>query len=193
MKMDRLFLFVALLLPVAAAQAQDSGFYLGASVGQSTLRNWCDPSLTLSSCEDKDVGWKLLAGYQFNRYFGVEASYIDWGETTVSISSGGQFVDGSAKQQGYGIAAVGTLPLGQSPFSLFGKIGLMFVSQETARIRPNPSTVERDETETQYGVGAKYRFAQDLAVRAEMERTDKRQGEQTIRAQLISIGLEYRF
>ena len=169
MKLDRLFLFVALLLPlVAKAQAQDSGVYLGVGVGQSTLRNWCDPSLTLRSCEDQDVGWKLLAGYQFNRYFGVEASYVDWGETTVSISSGGQIVDGSAKQQGYGIAAVGTLPLGRSQFSLFGKIGLMFVAQETARIRPNPSTVERDETETQYGLGAKYRFAQDFAVRAEL-------------------------
>jgi OOP family OmpA-OmpF porin len=169
------------------ASAQESGFYLGGSVGQSMLRQWCDPP-TLA-CEDKDTAWKLLAGYQFNRYLGVEGSYIDWGEVTGTTLGS---VDVAAEQQGYGIAATGSLPLGPQ-FSVFAKLGVIFVQQETKRLRPNPSTVERDETEMQYGFGAKYRLARNWAIRGEWEFTDKRQDETTIRAQLISIGAEYRF
>lgn len=134
----------------------------------------------------------MVAGYQVNRHFGIEGSYIDWGETTASVRVGGQIRDVSAKQHGYGIAAVGSLPVGPQ-FSVFAKLGLVFVEQETTRIRPAPLTIDRDETETQYGLGAKYRLVRNLAVRAEIERTDKRQGEATIRAQLISLGVEYHF
>ncbi len=186
----RVVLAGILLAACGGALAQVAGPYLGAALGQSTLRHWCVPGF--AACDDQDLGWKLIAGYQLNPYFAVEGSYIDWGETTASAVVGGQVFDVSSKQQGYGIAAVGSLPLG-AQLSVFGKLGLVFVAQETTRIRPNPSTVERDETETQYGLGAKYRLARNLAVRAEIERTDKRQGESTIRAQLVSIGVEYRF
>jgi hypothetical protein len=43
-----------------------------------------------TSCEDSDTSWKLLGGYRFNRYIGVEASYVDWGEVTASVNIRGR-------------------------------------------------------------------------------------------------------
>jgi opacity protein-like surface antigen len=185
-KLDRLFLSLALVLAPALAQAQDGGFYLGGALGQSKFKDWCDTggsSITLPSCKDSDTAWKFLGGYRFNRYVAAEASYLDWGEVTASTSTGVQV---AAKQRSYGLAAVGTLPLGER-FELFGKAGFLMTQQETRRITPNPSTVDRDETELHYGLGARYAFTRNWAARAEWENTDK------LKVEMLSLGVEYRF
>ena len=189
MNLDRLFLFVALLLASALAQAQDSGFYLGGALGQSKLKDWCSGATAtafFNSCNDTDTSWKLLGGYRFNRYVGVEASYIDWGEVTASVTVSGTVAEVAAKQQSYGLAAVGTLPIGER-FELFGKAGFLMTEQETRRITPNPSTVDRDESELHYGLGARFLFTRNWVARAEWENTDK------LKVEMLSIGVEYRF
>ena len=187
MKLDRLFLFLALLPSAAIAQAPGAGFYLGGALGQSTLKEWCDTGgstvLTLRACEDTDTSWKVLGGYRFNRYVAAEASYIEWGEVTATISNGAQV---AAEQHSYGLAVVGTLPLGPG-FELFGKAGFLMTEQETRRSVINPSTVNRDETELHYGFGAKYAFTKNWAVRGEWEKTDK------LKVEMLSVGVEYRF
>jgi OmpA-OmpF porin, OOP family len=174
----RLLLLAACAILALPAAAQ--GPYLGGSFGRSTFTDWCDVS---GSCEDTDTAWKLFGGYRVNRHFGIEATYVDWGEVTASTGS----VDVAASQYSYGLAAVGTLPLGDRGFELFGKLGILLTSQETRRVQPNPSTVNRDETELHYGLGARYGINQSLAVRAEWENTEK------LKVQMLSIGVEYRF
>jgi len=162
--------------------AQESGGYLGGSLGQAKFTEWCDGAL--ASCKDTDTAWKLFGGYSFNRYFAVEGTYINWGEVTATTASA---VSVAAKQHSYGIAAVGSLPLGPQ-FSVFGKLGLLHTMQETSRISgPNPSTVERDDNELHYGLGARYSLARNWAIRGEWENTEK------LKVQMLSIGAEYRF
>jgi OmpA-OmpF porin, OOP family len=185
-KRDRLFVFLAFLTSAAAVQAQDPGFYLGGALGQSKFKEWCDTGgspITLASCEDTDTSWKVLGGYRFNRYVAAEASYLDWGEVTVGTSTGAR---AAATQSSYGLAVVGTLPIGER-FELFGKAGFLKTEQETRRITPNPSTFNRDETELNYGLGVKYAFTRNWALRGEWENTDK------LNVELLSIGVEYRF
>ena len=189
MTLDRLFLFIALLLASALAQAQGSGFYLGGALGQSKLKDWCSGASAtafFNACNDTDTAWKLLGGYRFNRYVGVEASYIDWGEVTASVTVSGTVAEVAAKQQSYGLAAVGTLPIGER-FELFGKAGFLMTEQETRRITPNPSTVDRNESELHYGLGGRFLFTRNWAARAEWENTDK------LKVEMLSIGVEYRF
>ena len=181
MKRDRLFVFLAFLTSAAAVQAQDGGFYLGGALGQSKFKQWCDP--VFSSCEDTDASWKLLGGYRFNRYVAAEATYIDWGEVTAGTNSGARV---AAQQRSYGLAAVGTLPIGEG-FELFGKAGFLKTEQETRRITPAPSTFSREQTELSYGLGLKYAFTRNWALRGEWENTDK------LKVELLSIGVEYRF
>jgi OOP family OmpA-OmpF porin len=180
-KRDRLFVFLAFLTSAAAVQAQDGGFYLGAALGQSKFKEWCDP--VFSSCKDTDTSWKLLGGYRFNRYVAAEATYLDWGEVTAGTSSGARV---AAEQHSYGLALVGTLPIGER-FELFGKAGFVKTEQETRRITPNPSTFNREETELNYGLGVKYAFTRNWALRGEWENTDK------LKVEMLSIGVEYRF
>jgi OmpA-OmpF porin, OOP family len=187
MKLDRLFLFVVLISATAAAQAQDGGFYLGGAFGQSKFQEWCDTGgspVTLASCKDTDTAWKVLGGYRLNRYFAAEGTYVDWGEVTASTPSGAQAL---ARQHSYGLAAVGTLPLGER-FELFGKAGFLMTEQETeSRNVASPRTVNRDESELHYGLGGRYAFTRNWVLRGEWENTDK------LKVELLSIGVEYRF
>lgn len=178
--MKRLFLLAACAVLSLPAVAQDPRPYVGLSLGRSTFTDWCDVP---GSCEDTDTAWKLFGGLRVNRHFAVEASYVDWGEVTAS--TGG--VDVAASQHSYGIAAVGTLPIGEQGLEAFGKLGFLLTSQETRRIQPNPSSVDRDETELHYGIGVRYAFSPNLAARAEWENTEK------LKVRMLSIGLEYRF
>ena len=188
-------LFVGILLSAstgALAQSPGAGIYLGGALGQATFKEWCTtggtPNASFNSCKDSDSAWKLLGGYRFNRYFAIEASYIEWGEVTANVNLGvpPTVIEVAASQHSYGLAAVGTLPLAER-FELFGKAGLLQNEQETRRISPNPSTFNRDETGFHYGVGAKYAFTRNWAVRGEWEKTEK------LKVELLSIGVEYRF
>jgi OOP family OmpA-OmpF porin len=181
--------FAATVSACTAAVAQESGPYLGGSLGQSSFTEWCDTGgapITLTACKDTDTAWKLLGGYRFNRYLAVEASYIDWGEVTASAVSGGQAVEVAAEQKSYGVAGVGSLRLGPR-FEVFGKLGFVHTDQQTKRITPNPSTVEREETELHYGLGLKYAFTRNWAARAEWENTEK------LKVEMFSVGVESRF
>jgi len=177
-------LSAAILLLASGGVLAQAGPYLGGALGQSQFKEWCDPGA--ANCEDTDTSWKILGGYRFNRYLAAEATYIDWGEVTATVLGGAQPVDVAATQRSYGLAAVGTLPLGER-LELFGKAGFLQTEQETRRIRPNPTTVSRDETELHYGLGVKYAFSRTWALRGEWENTDK------LKVEMLSIGVEYRF
>lgn len=178
--------FAGLLLGSGSAFAQESGFYLGGALGQAKFTEWCDtsaaPTAVVTACDDKTNAWKILGGYRFNRYAGIEATYVDWGKVTGTVNA----VDASAEQTSMGVAAVGSLPLG-AQFSLFGKAGFLTTEQETRRITPPSTSTEREETEFHYGLGLKYGFTPNWAARAEWERTDK------LKVEMLSIGVEFRF
>ena len=177
--------FAALLaIPVAiaaspSAASEERGFYVGGALGQATFKDWCVPSPLVLSCDDRTTAWKIFGGYRFNRYLGAEATYIDWGQVSGTVSGVGTV---TADQTSFGVAAVGRLEL-MPQFSVFGKAGLLITEQET----PASSTRTRDETELHYGLGARYLFAPNWAARAEWERTDQ------LKVELLSIGLEFRF
>jgi OOP family OmpA-OmpF porin len=178
----RVLLLAAALGAATLARGQESGPYVGAALGQASLTAWCDTGgspIQLTQCDDETSAWKLFGGYRFSSYLAAEAWYVDWGKVTASTSAGGV----SAEQQGFGIAGVASLPIGQG-FSLHAKLGLLSTEQQT---QSATSRVDRSDTEALYGIGARYAFAGALAVRAEWERADK------LEARLISLGVEYRF
>lgn len=110
---------------------------------------------------------------------GAEASYFNWGKVDATVGTASV----SAKQTSYGLAAVGSYPVAHG-FTVQAKLGLVRTAQETT----SPSgRADRSDTETHYGIGARYAFAERVALRAEWERTDK------LEVQLLSIGAEYRF
>lgn len=73
---------------VSFAQAKGgSPFYIGASIGQSKAKKFCD-ELAGASCDDKDTAWRILGGYQFHPNFAAEIGYHDFGKVTASGGGG---------------------------------------------------------------------------------------------------------
>ncbi len=153
------------------------GFYVGAGVGESTVRsdNGFDPYYPVDS-HPHHTAWKALAGIRPIPFVGAEAEYIDFGHPTSADSS---YVNG-AGYYGYGadshpkaavLSAVGYLPLPLPFVDVFGKLGM-------ARLETNLNTYntasvlfrqDARETKLAYGAGVQGRFL-GLAVRGEYER-----------------------
>jgi opacity protein-like surface antigen len=70
-------LATALLAASPAFAADDSGFYVGAGIGEFGLE--LDHS-DLIRFDGSDTAFKVLGGYQLMKYFAVELEYIDAGE-----------------------------------------------------------------------------------------------------------------
>ena len=201
---------VGLLTLVAAGMssvhAADDGFYLGASVGGAKAN--FDTGVLLAGApagttfinDTSKTGWKIFGGYQIDKYFGAELSYVDLGRYGFSGTVPPAAFSGNVKINGWGLAATGTLPLDKG-YSLFGKMGA-FYSQEkvtaTATFLGASATANGTEGKwvAQFGLGVKYAINQNLSVRLEAERyQDMGSNDATVKADvsLYTIGLSYGF
>ena len=179
---------LAFSAPAAFAQAQ--GLYIGGSIGQAQADGFCDsePGFTVTSCDDKDTGWKAFLGYRVNRNLAVEGSYMNGGELGGTVNS--FFGTGTVKTDvtAWGIAALGILPLSER-FELFGKLG--FVRGESdSDVTINGTPIPSDDdsgTELTYGIGVVYNITRSLGIRAEWENVDDAD------ISLLSIGIQYKF
>jgi OOP family OmpA-OmpF porin len=168
----KLKIFFALLL-AACSLSVSAEAYLGLSVGAADYND------SLWSVEDgaNDVSWKLFGGYQFNRFLGAEAAWVDLGK----VSDNGA----SARTKGLTVSGVGSIPLGAS-FSMFGKLGAFFWDQDT---RFGGSSNNDTGTDITWGYGATARFLDNrLGIRIEWERY-----ESDLEADLVSLGVSYHF
>ena len=140
--------------------AADTGFYIGAAVGQSTT----DCGTSGASCDDEDTAYKIFGGYKFNRNLAVEGGYTPLGESTASVGSANIKSEATA----WDLVGVGSIPLGNN-FSIFGKLGVysgeLEVSSNIAGVSGKKTT-----TDLTYGAGVQFDFARNLGVRAEWQR-----------------------
>ncbi|WP_394755789.1 outer membrane beta-barrel protein [Rhodoferax sp.] len=199
------------------AIADDAGWYAGANVGRSGTHiddaritsGLLGGGLTVTSISDRDrdTGYKLFGGYQFNKYLGVEGGYFDLGTFgfTANTSSAGELgsvntgsLTGDIRLKGVNLDLVGTLPITEK-FSVFGRAGVAYArANDTFRstgavavLNPNPS---KRDTNYKFGAGVQYAFTDNLAMRAEVERyriNDAVGNKGDI--DLVSLGLIYRF
>ena len=88
---------------------------MGASVGQSKASGFCSFAAG-AACDDKDTGFKLFGGYQVTPNWAVEATYMDMGKAEATAAG----VAATLKTAGWGVAAVGTVPVNET-VSVFGK------------------------------------------------------------------------
>lgn len=194
------------------AMADDSGWYAGGNVGQSRAKiddaritsNLLGAGFTTASITDdnRDTGYKIFGGYQFNRNIALEGGYFDLGKfgftsTTAAPSAG--TLSGNIKLRGLNLDAVGMLPI-TDKFSAFGRVGVNYAQARDdfsstgavpalANARPS-----KNDTNYKYGLGIQYAFNESLSMRAEAERyrIDDAVGNKGD-IDLFSVGLVYRF
>ena len=178
-----IFAFVtgALLAASPAFAADDAGFYVGAGLGQSSVK------IDIVEGADFDASstaFKLLGGYQFFKYMGVELEYIDAGDADDSWT----FDSGTFTEQlkatigfsGFNTSAVGILPIGEK-FNLFAKLGFIYWDA-VLKLRYTysdikGSVVEREHdsdsgTDFSWGIGGTFKITPNLGVRAEYQDFD---------------------
>ncbi|MFM9436576.1 OmpA-OmpF porin, OOP family [Janthinobacterium sp. CG_23.3] len=176
-------LAAALTIPFAA-QAQSA--YAGASVGGVGLN--IDSHDKTSS--GNNFGGKLYGGYQFNPTFGVEAGYAILGDHDASVNG----VDGAhIMPSALYVAGTATMPVSEQ-FSVFGKVGVT-ANRNRFELPGGIQTLKYRNNSPLFGVGASYNFTPTLALVAEYEHFGKVQSADrtTIKAQMLSAGLRYKF
>ncbi|MDP2694775.1 MAG: OmpA family protein [Gallionella sp.] len=191
------------------AMADDSGWYIGGNIGQSRAKiddaritsNLLGGGFTTTSIADdnRDNGYKLFGGYQYNKNFAVEAGYFDLGKFgyTATVVPAGTLT-GTIKLKGLNLDAVGTLPLTEK-FSVLGRLGLNYAQARdtfvgtgfVAVLNPNPS---KNQVNYKLGAGLQYDFTPSLGMRIEAERyrindAVGNRGD----VDMYSLGLVYRF
>jgi OOP family OmpA-OmpF porin len=140
-----------------------------------------------SDFDDRDLGFKVFGGYQFNSWLAVQLDYTQLGESqlTTDILTINPAQSGTAvlkrKISGFGADVVLSAPLGQSA-SIFGKVGAVRSRLEAntrlagAIVFTNGSASERErsitlnETVTRFGLGADWMFNRNAGLRIEYER-----------------------
>ncbi len=137
-----------------SAQAADKGFYAGAGVGQSFVDE--------QAYDDEDTAFSVFGGYQFNRYFGLEAGYADFGK--IEPQGAGRALEADTAY----LTAVGTLPITEK-FSAYAKAGFHAWNLDDA-IPGLTGTNDDSGTDPTYGVGVQYRLTDQVALRGEYSR-----------------------
>lgn len=188
--MKKIAIVLALLGASGIASAQQTGFYLGAGVGQSNISTGdlandiaselrAAGATNVSSDENnRDTGWKIFAGYQFNPYLAVEGGYVDFGKYDAKVTGMAGTADvniyGEVDSQAMFFDVVGHLPANES-FSVFGKVGLAFTwtdasaSGNVGNFFSASANASENEVVPKLGVGFRYNITKQIGVRAEYE------------------------
>ena len=138
-----------------------AGAYVGASIGQS------DSTVSGGglSVDGDDTSWKVMGGYTFMKFLGVEGSYRNLGGIDTVIGTTSFTTDASSMD----VFGVGFLSLGK--VDLFAKLGLSRLEVDATindPLFPVPLSVSANDNEMAYGLGADIGFGK-LAVRVEYE------------------------
>ncbi len=181
---------VVLALPsVSMAQARaDTGWYLGASVGQSKAR--AVDCASFSSCDTEAAAFGILGGYQVNRNFAAELGYHDFGRVTFSAPG----VSANIKSSAAELVGLGAYPFANW-FSVYAKLGAYHAEAKASASLAGLGPTDRN-TDLTFGFGAQCDVTREAGVRAEWQRYKNVGGDNTggkHDIDVISIGLIWRF
>lgn len=213
-RISRIWACVAALAAFVAVPgvqaADDPGWYAGAGIGRTDVKktsSWTqvtDAALFRSGftsntlIESHDTAWKLYGGYQFNEHFAVEGGYHDLGQfkgTTIVSAPAASTAGGKWAAYAGSIAAVGSYPIA-GRFSVLAKAGLAVTRLKVDLPVPTPFSPSATRVQPLLGLGVKFDFNKQFAMRGEFERFNNvgdgdRTGQTPIN--VWSVSAQYRF
>ncbi|MCK9532738.1 MAG: porin family protein [Gammaproteobacteria bacterium] len=160
------------LMATAPAHAVDEGFYVGGSIGETTVEENVDGI----DLDETDTSWKVFAGARFG-LFGIEGGYVDLADVS----------DNGADAEVTGWDLFGTVNVGAGPVTVFGKAGAIAWDADVEVLGVSAGD---DGTDLAYGIGASIGIMPLTAIRAEWERFDIGDLD---KVDMMSLGLEVGF
>jgi OOP family OmpA-OmpF porin len=173
-------MLVGVLASASALADVQPGFYVGAGVGKASVE------VDDTGFDADDTAFKVFGGYNFNRNFAVELSYIDGGKPDDRFGVGRVEVS----IDGFNLSALGRLPV-NDVFSVFGKLGYASYDGEVKGRVGNSVVASGDgsDEDISYGVGASFNVGTAFEVRGEYEAIDISDGS----FKLLSVSGVYKF
>ena len=155
-------LVAAGLFPLAASAGTESGFYVGAGLGQASVGDIDADALGEVNFDGDDTGWKIFGGYNFGLFplidLAIEGGYVDFGKPD----------DGGLEVDANGLDIFGLVGANIGPVGVFGKVGVI---NWDADLSAEGESASDDGTDPAYGIGARLKFG-SVEVRGEYELFD---------------------
>lgn len=173
-----------------AAPEGDSGFFVGATVGQSKLH-------VSSEGDSADIGdesgFKLIGGYRVNPWLSFETAYFNPGQFSESEDG----VTLRLKTDVLQASIVGTAPLG-NVVSVFARAGAAYWDAELFGSDGEfEETLSDSGTDFNWGFGANIRATDKVNIRLEFDETkiDAPIGDLPVewRLRFLQVGVTYTF
>jgi hypothetical protein len=156
-----LLLAAGFVFPATVMAGTDSGFYVGAGVGQSSVGD-LDGDLGNVDFDGDDLGWKVFGGFNFGLIpfldLAIEGGYVDFGKPD----------DGPIELDADGWDIFGLVGFNVGPVGLFAKAGVLNWDAEAS---VGSVSADDDGTDPAYGVGARIKLW-SIEARAEYEYFD---------------------
>jgi OOP family OmpA-OmpF porin len=167
------------------AQAQDAGWYAGANIGRTRAKiddagitnGLLGQGFASTTIENhkRNTGFKVFAGYEFNRYFSLEGGYFNlghFGYTATTVPDG--TLNGDIRIQGLNIDPVLSLPITRK-FSAFARAGLTYAQSKdafngTGFVSVTSPSPRKEAFNYKFGGGLQYDFTRKVGMRLEAER-----------------------
>jgi outer membrane immunogenic protein len=174
----------ALLLAASVPAHADSGFYVGASIGRSTLdTDVSDAGAGSLDFDDGDSAWKGFVGFNIDAFvidLAIEGGYVDFGQPAEQIAGN----DVEFDLTGWDVFGLAGVELG--PIGVFAKAGFIDWSADASL---NGARVASDSgTDPAYGIGVRFSLF-SAEVRGEYEYFDV----DDVDASLMSVGIVWTF
>jgi len=167
------------LSPLAYAEP---GTYLGASFGSSHL----EEDFSGVKLDTDASSYRIVGGFQFGDFLGIEAGYQNFGNFSETIDFGGFSTRTNVEADGWTLGGTLGLPLNEQ-FSLYGRAGVFFWDADVV-VDGFSIDVPSDEN-PYYGGGAKVDVTSNLSLVGDWTRYEL----DAINSDVISVGFEYRF
>lgn len=183
-----------ILLTTMPVAAMARGFYTAVDVGQTSLDQYCQHEQPPGhSCSNNTTAFRLGGGYQFNPYFGIEASYGNLGTVRLNGTWATPDTVVEGKFTEIQLDTIFALPFSES-FSLLFKLGVAKATVDTtytccfANDRSNYAM-------SVMGVGAQYDISKRLVARTQYEFQDAQAliGNSPFSISVLSAGVLWKF
>lgn len=191
-------LLTLILIPYGA-EARDTGFYIGGSVGQSAVEVLGDeeiPEIPDLNFDENDTAWKIFGGYNWKLTalnLGVEGGYVNFGSPNQTFDvdiGGGQIVPVNLAIEPTAINLWGTAGFDLGLLDIYGKLGMVFWDVDfVASAAGDSESIGDDGNDIGYGIGGRLNFG-NLGIRLEYEIYDIEDSDDV---SMWSLGAEWRF
>jgi opacity protein-like surface antigen len=148
---------------VASAEG-NTGFYIGGGLGSAVV------DVKELQFSERDMAFKILAGYALSDFIALEAAYFDGGDPREEFGANQAIV---VTTNGYNASLVLRARTG-SEFVVFGKVGYAEYNFEISQLTDNqPVAVEeRTDRDLTLGLGFQYKLFDRWMFRLEYERAE---------------------